>query len=335
MDYLQNIYINESLKDRAFYPTADDQNSELALIVCYFNWVGYKRSASNLLRFLRQIDKLNITAYGVELYLENAAPIMEKNRRWECIKATNRNIMWQKEALLNKAEKMVPKHIKYIGVFDPDIYFENKNWLNESLDELKKFKVIQPFSEGIKMNEMGGIEIVKPSAAKYGYNNDDTKYNTPGLAWIFNREFFDKVGLYPYAIIGSGDSVLAAALLKIQNSKTAFRSVGHKNWKKDLPQEWLKKINNFMGDSSVGYIEGQVWHEWHGDVINRRYETRRKIMKYINISEDIFFNKDSILEWSPHVDNGVPSAFLKYFESRLEDGTFENLKLIDLLVKIH
>lgn len=324
MKYSEHLYNSQTLGDRAFYPKTNDKNSELALVVCHYNWSSYKRPISNLLRFLRQMDKLNIPVYGVELYLENSEPIMNKNFRWECIEATHKNIMWQKEALLNKAEKIVPKHIKYIGIFDTDIYFENENWINDSLEQLKKYKVIQPFSESVKMNEIGDIEIVKRSAAKYGYNNSDSKYNTPGLAWIFHREFFNQVGLYPLAIIGSGDSVLASALLKIKNSITAIQSIGQSNWNKDIVREWFEKINHFMSDSPVGYIEGQVWHEWHGDMANRRYSSRRKIMRFIDVSKDIVYNKDSILEWRSDFPDKIIDIFLNYFKLRREDG--ENSK---------
>jgi hypothetical protein len=316
--------LQKALRDGAFYPEANDADSEFAIIVCHYNWIGYKRPVSNMLRFLRQMDKLNISVYGIELYMEGTEPVMKKNSRWNCIKANPKNLMWQKEALLNKAEKMVPKHIKYIGVFDPDIYFQNTNWLEQSLEKLKEFKVIQPFSEGIKLDNMGNINIIKGSVGKYGFDNINTKYknNTPGLAWIFRREFFDKVGLYPWAIIGSGDGVIAAGLFKIKDSIPAITAIGSHNMNKSMVVDWFKKAEDFMEDSTIGYVEGQIWHEWHGDIKNRYYSYRRNVMNYIDITKHIRYDNNTLLEWTEEVPNELKETLKKYFIARQEDGKY-------------
>ena len=105
----------------AFYPQSDDRHAPLAVITAHFNWSGYRRPVLNLLRFLREMDYQGIPVYGMELHLEGTKPLMARNHRWLCLEVGPENLLWQKEPMLNRIAREVPRHIPCIAAIDADL----------------------------------------------------------------------------------------------------------------------------------------------------------------------------------------------------------------------
>src|SRR5580698_4618293 len=100
----------------------------LALITCHFNFVGYNRPRQNLHRFMLQMRSFGYPLYGVEAYLPEQEPFTRGWKGWKQIKIGNDQILFQKEALLNVAETLVPAEYDKIAWVDADIWFENLKW---------------------------------------------------------------------------------------------------------------------------------------------------------------------------------------------------------------
>ena len=68
-------------------------------------------------------------------------------------------------------------------------------------------------------------------------------------------------------------------------------------------------------------IDSTVYHLWHGDRVDRQYETRNKILSEFAFDPaiDCRLNDDGILEWSSDKP-GMHTRIREYFEGRKEDG---------------
>lgn len=306
------------LRDPAFYPRTDDRHAEMAVITAHFNWSGYRRPVLNLLRFLREMDYQGIPVYGMELYLAGTKPLMARNPRWICVEVGPENLLWQKEPMLNRIAREVPAHIPCIAAIDADIHFTNPRWAEMSVKALGSTPIIQPFSMAVWGDESGRPEMHRTCSAKYGLSSDWTTH--PGFAWAFRREFFDEVGFYPWSVTGAGDTATATGLLDIPMFPGTEKAIGRLNLANGVAHEWFGRAKTFLGDCSAGWVEGQVWHEWHGSRRDRQYVQRHAIMDQIDVLEHVRLNAAGILEWTDQAPADAREALAHYFDTRREDG---------------
>lgn len=300
--------------------TQEPECREMAVICCHFNWCGYKNPTRNLHRFLTQMKAQKIPLYGVELSLTDE--FATKNMaNWKHMKVGPQNICFQKEACLNIAEKMVPPQYRKIAWIDPDLFFYNKNWYIEAVELLDKHKVIQLFSQYLPSDRNGKTDAYTPSMMKRRSEGTAGLMGVPGGALAARRELWSVgSGLYPYCFIGGGDSVFLHAINDIDKNnqlitkilKTPFgeHSKAFTNWKKNA----LAYVNK-----DVGFLEGSVYHEWHGDSSDRGYVSRHEILNSIDISKNIKLNSEGVVEICD-VNLEVYFKIMNYFKDRREDG---------------
>ena len=72
------------------------------------------------------------------------------------IKLRTNSIVWSKENLINVVVNHLPDDWKYMAWVDSDIEFQNKNWVNDTINELEIYKVVQLFSHAIDMGPKKG-----------------------------------------------------------------------------------------------------------------------------------------------------------------------------------
>ena len=75
-----------------------------------------------------------------------------------------------------------------------------------------------------------------------------------------------------------------------------------------------------MADTALGYVEGDLWHEWHGNRKDRKYAQRAKIIESMDVLRDIRMNSEGFLEWTPQTDKRMILDVANYFKERQEDG---------------
>lgn len=304
--------------DRAFYPRASVEGAPLAVIACHFNFAGFKRNVSNLLRFLREMDMAGIPVFGVEACGPGQPGVMTRNSRWRTIQVSRRGLLFQKEALMNAAARMVPEDIPFIAAVDADVRFDLPEWRDLAVAQLADTPAIQPFTGCIWTDETGRVERARRAAASAGL--DSNWIGHPGFAWAFERSFFDEVGLYPWAVTGSGDTALTVGLmdLEIETFQICRNAVGQQNF--DLFREWKDRAQSWLAGRGVGHIDGDVWHEWHGAWDDRQYAPRHELMARIDVLNDCRMTQAGWIEWTDKAPPQVSVAMANYFRSRKEDG---------------
>jgi hypothetical protein len=85
------------------------------------------------------------------------------------------------------------------------------------------------------------------------------------------------------------------------------------NWSQDI-------YNDVQGH--IGYVPACVLHLWHGNLINRRYQSRHSILTQhqFDPNQDISLAPNGLWQWnSPK--SSLHEAVITYFQQRQEDGT--------------
>jgi len=313
-------------------PTLRHRN-DMAVITSHFNWSGYKRPKANLNRFLRYMESQQIPVYGVEVSLSDNFTT-EGNDNWLRIKGNQYNVLFQKECLLNLAEKMVPDKYTKIAWFDHDVFLDNNSWYDEVSFKLDHNRICQVFETCYWTTEVGTIGKELPAMCKFP-PSEERWTGHPGFGIAAQRSMWQPEigGLYPYCPLGHGDTTFMYSVFDVPVSIHTQIGIGLNNCPDFAPyHKWNTNISDWAAGKTIGsgegkgapklvtYAQGNCFHEWHGDIFNRSYVDRAFLMTWYNPEKHIFINEKGILELQD-----VPQTWLKmiqkYFFDRREDGT--------------
>ena len=140
---------------------------------------------------------------------------------------------------------------------------------------------------------------------------------TQGLAWAARRTLLDKHGLYDGSIVGGGDRAIVCAALGRFDYCVEAQRLGSREEK-----HYRRWGEPFFADvrAQVGYLEGRIFHLWHGNVKARGYARRHCLAELgFDPFTDIAVDANGCWRWNsdkPDLHEYVRS----YFASRNEDG---------------
>jgi hypothetical protein len=123
-------------------PAAANREAALWGITCYFNPAGYRRRLANY-RVFR--ERLGVPLVAIELAY---GPHFELNHNDAeiLVQLRGRDILWQKERLLNVALQKLPSSCRKVVWLDCDVVFEANDWAERTSLLLDRFMLVQPFS---------------------------------------------------------------------------------------------------------------------------------------------------------------------------------------------
>lgn len=291
-------------------------NSPLAVIACHFNFPGFIRPRQNLWRFVRQIRSFGVPCHGAELHLDQQKPFTAGWENWRQFSCSNRGVMFQKEALLNALVNDLPPEVQYVAWIDADVMFMNRNWVRDTLEALQNFKSCQLFTRCLFTRKDGSTEFMWQGTGANG--KMDLSKAHPGFAWAARREFWSVGGLYPYCVTGAGDVITAAALQGCGLPKSFQESLGADTGG-DRFLNWNTSVHGWSS-GSVGYLGGDLVHEFHGSHRDRRYAERKDILKTFVASRDVKMRADGVMEWSDAAPSALREAVWMNFVNRKEDS---------------
>ena len=298
-----------------------NMHDDIALITCFFNPLNYKENLSNYFKFKKYITDLNYPLYTAELsFNDNSSQLVNDEYTW---KIKTNDILWHKERLLNLISKKVPAKYKKIIWADADISYKDKLWIDKTSESLNQYKIVQPFSKSTYLDRSENILINNRLGSIYGYKNNPKdfrgwNYNS-GFVWASRREFFEKFGLFDRGILGGGDAFMAHAFVK----NLAFDLYVEKfKWNNDIVRaylNWALPVIDYVGDS-INYLDLEVYHNWHGDLKNRKYVHRTEILKNFNPFTMLKEDENGVWNWTDLVDDEFKNKIIDYFRERKEDG---------------
>ena len=310
---------------------------DLAIILSHFNWCGYKRPDQNLNRFLRYMDSLGVPVYGAEASL-NGDFITKGKSNWIQIGAREENVCFQKEALLNAVEKIVPEKYTKLAWLDHDIYFDNQNWYDDTSIALEDLNIVQTYETAHWTDSRGNIERTAKSILSQPVLTESNIISpfwtmTPthhcGFGFAAKRSLWKEVGgLYPYNFLGSGDMLMIHSILSPDPTPASCRTAYFFKPENasDFFKTWKAAFNKYAGNK-YGAVKGTIYHEYHGPRQNRKYGAREKIIEAYgyNFAANIWTNYRGLLELK-NPPYGFTEAIKQYFIERREDD-MEEIKI--------
>jgi hypothetical protein len=298
-------------------PLGADPAHPVAVLCVHFNFAGFVEPRRNLMRFLLQCRSFGIAVYGMEICLHGTQPVTMGFPGWWVENISQNGILWQKEAAINELARRVPRHCQILAWVDTDIWFENPRWPEDLVRMMENgTRVVQLFDRANWMDREGRIELTRESAVKA--RNHDLAH--PGFAWAAMRDFWLlSPGLYDLALAGSGDTITAAILLGVPLSHSIRTAIGHEQIASRRHYEAWHNATIRWCRGRVGFLPGDVWHEWHGERSERRYNSRRAMMRDFEPSH-VVRTSSGLIEWSESAPSELRDGLVHYFLARKEDG---------------
>lgn len=300
-------------------------------ITSYFNPIRYKRRLSNY-RIFRA--NLCVSLVTVELSFDGRFELTQ-NDADILIQIHGGAVLWQKERLLNLAIKSVPPEIENIAWIDCDIIFARLDWAKEAVAQLRVNDVAQLFSDmvdltfeevgprdehtGMSPSAQGIVALNETGENAFVISSSDPSVRPVlrGLAWAARTKLLKEHGFYDACIIGSGDRSMAYALFG--RFDEVMRSMSMNEIQQKHYLRWAVPFHEAVG-GRIGYVPGRVYHLWHGDIQNRRYDERHKMLKYnFDPEKDVEIGPNGAWTWArPRTE--LAEVLSRYFVSRDDDG---------------
>lgn len=310
-------WIDETPSEAGLLPRRADDGGSVAVVTCHYNFAGFDAPRRNLMRFLREMEREGVSVYGLEIVQGDGISMTEDLPTWKVVRVDDRYRLWQKEAAINAVVATLPPEVGAVAMIDADVSFDEVDWVARSLSLLSEHPAVQPFAEAVWTDRMGRIELTRPSAATVPGAVDWRRH--PGFAWVIRRDFWTRgPGLYPYCITGAGDVVLATGLACASADELPKRRVGARNIA--LARRWHAATRRWMGAGTVAPVPGRLWHEWHGDRSDRRYEDRHAVMGPLEVEGVVEIDEHGLLRWTAEAPEEARRVLSEFFSARKEDG---------------
>jgi len=298
--------------------------NKLNVIIVISNPCLFKKRYQLTKEFIKRIEleETNVRLYIVELCYKNQQFMITQSSNKNHLQIKCNDVIWHKENMINMGvKKLLPKDWKAMAWIDADIEFENSDWALDTLKILNGCKdIVQIWSHCDDMDsDKTTMRIFHSFGYQYTkgnkYNGIGVNYWHPGYAWACTRKAYEKMGgLYDYAILGSGDNIMALSLLK--NGLKAVNENSTIGYKKSIVQ-----FQNRMIGLRLGYVPGVIRHYFHGTKKNRKYTERWLILLKYNFDPLTFikYNKVGLLVPTDMCNKELLNDIFNYFKERNED----------------
>jgi len=310
-------------------------------ITSYFNPIGYRRRSLNYRVFRRNLDLPLVT---VELGFDGKYELTDDDAD-VLIQIDGKAVLWQKERLLNLALKAVPADVENIAWLDCDVVFQRPDWIEEAEQRLTSLNVIQLYSESAEFKAELLHSAVNTEAdfapatmALFADSNLPTKERwqsvekirpkRPGYAWAGKRALLQDHGFYDAAILGGADMLMFLAMWGL--FEEAIDKIELNKACENHYLRWAESFHRAVGQR-VGYMPGKIYHLWHGDRKNRKYQDRYRFLRSFDPCSDIIPASNGAWQWKDPRSELAQSA-KNYFLERLEDDVTLDLPSLDPLL---
>lgn len=278
--------------------TAADSRLHVCSVV--FNPQRFRTRWKLYERFAKWITSSGAQLYTVEAAFGNRGFVVTDPQNPHHVQVRIRDEMFVKENLLNLGFQRMPETAKYLAWVDADISAARPDWADEIVQTLQHHAVVQPWTHAFDLGpnhepieshnsfawQWAQVRHIKP--AKYG-----GKWH-PGLAFAFRREVLEELGgLLDVCITGGGDWLMAWAMLgEVEQHTWKDWSPGFRSALAEFQKRALRVIKK-----DIGYVDGTIFHHWHGPKKARQYDTRERIL--------VDYQFDPAKDLLRHVDGGL------------------------------
>ena len=302
----------------------DPIEDRLNVIIVISNPCLYAKRYILLKEFVKRFEEeeSNVELFIVEMIYNNQKFIITDKNNKKHLQLKTETPIWHKENMVNLGVKnLLPLNWKAFAWIDADIEFESNSWALDTLKILNGCKdIVQIFSHAIDMDK---DETSLNHFNSFGYSFCKNKKYTikgldywhPGFAWAITRKAYEKIGgLYDVGVLGSGDNIMAIALI---NKCEKLMNINYSEDYNNSMLEFQKKAKSLR----LGYTPGVIRHHYHGSKKNRQYTERWQILiKYLySPTQHLKYNETGILIPTELFTKDFKNDIMTYFKERKED----------------
>ena len=245
-------------------------------------------------------------------------------------------LAWNKECLINIGFNHVVRHYpgaKYFALGDGDIFFRDKTWAVQAVNQLQLHPVIQPWTDAIDLGPHDEVVQVHKSFASmyflgnpvvssgdkfWKFNGGYHDYPHSGFFWCFTRQFIEDVGLF-LEICGMGSADHHMALAITNNAKSSLPGGVTESYKNHVLR-WEKRAVTH-GNLNLGFCSNTIEHRYHGNKGDRFYLDRWDMFVRHGFDPDTDLKKNAfgVIEFSGNKPE-LKREWHNYLLARREDG---------------
>lgn len=280
----------------------------------------------------------NVEHYKVEMAYGNRPFEVTDPHNPKHIRVRSKQELWHKENLINIGIQHLPADAKYIAWIDADVRFMRYDWVEETIQQLQHYPIVQMFSHATLLGPTHAPDHHAISFA-YAYaksqasfdpkfkteqlrfgNYGGTPYKT-GLAWAFTREAIVSIGgMMDRCIIGSADYHMAASFIgRVIETIPDDSSEPYKK----MILDW-ERVAYPIIKGNIGYVDGTLVHFWHGAMKDRRYKERWAIVNEFDPVLDLTYDwtNKGLIQLVDHGERTrqIARHLKEYFALRNEDA---------------
>lgn len=243
------------------------------------------------------------------------------------IRLKTKDEIWYKENLINIGVQHLPPDWEYMAWIDTDIIFLNKNWAQDTIEQLQTYDIVQVFSHAADLGP-NGETMMMHTGFNYLYVNGEPMSNyTPGAPYknghtgygfACRKSAYNAMGgLMEFPILGSADAHMCMAWIG-KVGKTLHPEL-HKNYK-ELCMIYQERCERHI-KRNIGYVPGTIAHAYHGSKLHRAYKSRWQILLNNKFDPLRDLKKDCNNLWQlEDLKPQLRDDIRKYFRQRREDS---------------
>jgi hypothetical protein len=313
----------------------------LDVIAVVSNPVRYRARYDLFRAFEKHVEESSARLTIVEMAYGNRPFEVTQPDNPRHVQTRSAHEMWHKENLINLGIARLPRDARYIAWVDADLTFVRPDWVQETIQQLQHYSIVQMFGEahdlspdGMLLNSFRSFSwshvhgiTRKKGCGYYGgvpigeLDKRIAYWHHPGFAWAARKEALNTLGgLFDVAVVGEADYIMAKALVgEATDVLYPGVSLGYRKAVLDFQHQALKLRGN------IGYVPGIILHHWHGKKGNRKYWDRCKILTDTQFDPTIDLKRDYQGLYQL-VDHNEPRSLLlrnairSYFRGRNEDS---------------
>ena len=296
-------------------------DKNLYVILPYYNYFNNSYRVSNILKFIetyKGIDNCKIVVVeGIANDSEHLKDLSDQI--FKHIKYKLPQKIWVKENLINLVlQNHLPQDYNFFCWLDSDIFFENKDWVDHTINLLKENDAIQMFDFCINQGEKKEYKNKVIGQIAYelkSYDSTGFSYHC-GFGWGMNKNFYNKIGkLWEYNIIGGGDSIIGRSISQKLTEKDILTNDGLSIiYSKTYGEQVLQYYKKFK-NCKYSFLPTTIHHFFHGDMYNRLYTLRHNFIKDLSYDASMVnYNSDGIIYTTEEVSKQI-FRYMKFRES--------------------
>jgi hypothetical protein len=261
--------------------------SQLHVVTAITNPVRYRSRYSLYREFAKRVRDAGATLWTAEGAFGERPHEITMNDEAHHLQLRTPAEIWHKENLQNLLVQRLPHDWQYVACVDADTFFARPDFAVETIHQLQHHAVVQMWSECVDLSptysivpdssggeRLPGMVAQHHRGRRWGKGPYGTHAGHCGYAWAYRRDAWDALGgLIDFSVCGANDHHMARGLLDdVRNSVNRACSPGLIN----ALAQWGERAKAIR--RNVGFVEGLIFHHWHGAKLNRRYADRWKIL---------------------------------------------------------